>query len=73
MKVTFIEEIESHRAWFQHMFCPQCDEGTYKVHHQLEPVEERCWWITCPNCGFESAHSTTYQLATSAWAKGEEE
>lgn len=73
MKVTYTEEIESHRAWFAHMYCPKCDEGIYEIHHQLSPIVDKCWWLECPNCGFESVHTTTCRLAINGWSKGEEE
>ena len=67
MKVTFIEEIEAHKAWLGNMYCPQCDEGTYKIHHQLEPMTRAGWWLECPNCGFESYPSPSREIAIARW------
>ena len=67
MKVTFIEEIEARRAWRANMYCPQCDEGTYKIHHQLKPESSHAWWLECCNCGFESYPSPSREIAIARW------
>lgn len=72
MKVTFMEEIETHHAWREKMYCYQCDCGKYNIHHQLEPEIGNCWWIECVNCGHESIHAPTRAMAIEFWAKGDE-
>lgn len=67
MKITFIDEIESHRAWLGTMYCPKCGEGKYSIHHQLDPLVSNCWWIECPICGHESPHMPSHQAAIDAW------
>lgn len=67
MKVTFVEEIEAHHAWLVNMYCPICNEGTYKIHHQLQPETSSAWWVECPNCGFESYPSPSREIAISRW------
>ena len=70
MKVTFMEEIEARKAWFGNMYCPCCDEGLYKSHHQLEPKVSDCWWIECENCGFETTPASTREYAIARWKNG---
>lgn len=67
MKVTFIEEIESRHAWFANMYCPQCNEGIYNIHHQTKPESPNPWWVECPNCGFESYPSPSREVAIARW------
>ena len=67
MKVTFMEEIEARHAWFANMYCPQCNEGRYKIHHQLKPEVSNAWWLECENCGFESYPSPTREIAIARW------
>ena len=72
MKITFTEEIEARRAWLGNMYCPKCVCGKYNIHHQLEPVITECWWIECPECGHESLHVPTREIAIMEW-QGENE
>ena len=67
MKITTFEEIEAHRAWFGNMYCPQCNEGTYRIHHQIMPETSSAWWLECPNCGFESYPSPSREIAIARW------
>ena len=67
MKVTYMEEIEARHAWFANMYCPQCDEGTYKIHHQLKPEVAEAWWLECCNCGFESTPAPSREIAIMRW------
>ena len=67
MKVTFMEEIEAHRAWTEGMYCKVCDHGTYRIHHQLQPEE---WWVECDNCHYESKSAITREAAIKNWRKG---
>ena len=67
MKITFEEEIESHKAWFESMYCCKCGEGIYKIHHQLDPFTPNPWWIECSNCGHESIHAPSKQIAIRSW------
>ena len=67
MKVTFMEEIEARKAWFGNMYCPQCNEGIYRIHHQLKPETSSAWWIECSNCGFESYPSPSREIAIARW------
>ena len=66
MKVTFIEELESKHAWRASMYCPQCDEGKYTIHHQFQPWPDE-WWISCDNCGYELDHSPTRETTIMRW------
>lgn len=67
MQVSFIEEIEPHKAWREKMACPKCNELKYDIHHQLEPVTTDSWWIACPNCGYESPQSPDKDIAIARW------
>ena len=67
MKVIFMEEIEARKAWFGNMYCPQCNEGIYRIHHQLKPETSSAWWIECSNCGFESYPSPSREIAIARW------
>lgn len=67
MKITFVEEIEARRAWRDCMGCMQCGELKYDIHHQLKPEEPDNWWIQCPNCGHESFHSPSREIAILRW------
>lgn len=67
MKVTFIETIESHRAWRECMGCSVCNELKYDIHHQTDPDVHDCWWIQCPNCGHESHHAESREKAIWWW------
>lgn len=67
MKITFEEEIESHKAWFESMYCCKCGEGIYKIHHQLQPKKKNSWWIECDNCGYESIPTETRSEAIHWW------
>ena len=67
MKVTYIEEIKSCHAWRESMYCSKCNEGKYKIHHQLKPETSMCWWIECENCGYESTPALTKYLAITNW------
>lgn len=69
MKVTFIEEIETHRAWLETMSCPKCCELKYRLHHQTFPTTENSWWLECANCEFESPAAPSRELAIKAWKK----
>ena len=72
MKVTFVEEIEAHRAWLGNMYCPACVCGKYNIHHQLNPETDHCWWIECPECGHMGTPQSTKQLAIMEWQKENE-
>ena len=67
MKVSFMEEIETRRAWFDSMYCSECGEGYYKIHHQLQPETSNCWWLECENCGHESESAPTRDMAIARW------
>lgn len=67
MKVTFMEEIEAKKAWFESMCCPLCGEMKYKIHHQLQPATENAWWLECTNCGHESYPSPARDIAILRW------
>ena len=67
MKVTMMEEIEARKAWFDSMYCSECGEGRYKIHHQLQPEIPNCWWIECENCGHESFPSPSRDIAIARW------
>ena len=69
MKVTFIEEIEAHKAWRYIMSCPLCNEFKYKIHHQLEPQTSSCWWLECENCGYTSYPSPSREIAITRWQR----
>lgn len=69
MKVTFMEEIEAKHAWRECMYCPKCDSGTYRIHHQLKPETSDCWWIACPECGHESSPAPTREFAIKRWQR----
>ena len=70
MKITFMEEIEAHHAWRECMYCKKCDNGTYRIHHQITPYAEEPWWIECPNCGYESKPSAIRSGAIARWKRG---
>lgn len=67
MKVTFVEEIEAHKAWRKSMACPCCGEPKYNIHHQLQPEEIDCWWVACPECEHEGPPSLTKEIAIARW------
>ena len=67
MKITFMEEIEVHHAWRECMYCKKCDNGTYRIHHQITPYTEEPWWLECENCGNESIHAPSKQIAIRSW------
>ena len=67
MKITVIEEIESKRAWAASMFCPRCGESRYQIHHQLQPNSFHCWWLSCPNCEYETEAMFAKDLAKKRW------
>ena len=67
MKITFEEEIESRKAWFDSMYCSKCDEGIYSIHHQLLPKTGDCWWVECENCGHTCATSPSRAIAIARW------
>ena len=67
MKVTFREEIEARKAWHKNMYCPRCNEGKYKIHHQMEPETYNNWWVECENCGYEGYHSPEREIAIARW------
>ena len=67
MKVTFMEEIEARRAWRECMYCSKCNEGRYKIHHQLQPETSNAWWVECETCGFESPSAPTREIAITKW------
>lgn len=71
MKITFTEEIESHRAWRGCSGCSNCGELKYEVHHQIDPDIYNSWWVTCPNCGHEGRHRNARDDAL-AWWRSEE-
>ena len=67
MKITFVEEIEAHKAWRECMTCPQCGEFKYRIHHQTQPESYTPWWIECCNCGYESPASPAREIAIARW------
>lgn len=66
MKVTFIEEIEAHKAWTYKMCCPRCNEFKYRIHHKTQPQPDE-WWIECDNCNYETEPAPTRNLAIMYW------
>ena len=67
MKVTFMEEIEARKAWFDSMYCSVCGEGYYRIHHQLQPPTLDGWWLECENCEHESIAAPTREAAIARW------
>lgn len=67
MKITFMEEIEAHKAWFNSMICAQCNGENYRIHHQLQPEISNAWWLECTNCGHESSPSPSKEIAIARW------
>ena len=67
MKVLFVEEIESHKAWRDSMGCMHCGELLFDVHRQIKPEVKECWWVECPNCEHQGPHTLTRELALKGW------
>lgn len=67
MKVTTMEEIETHKAWSNRMTCPRCDEFIYKIHHQIIPETSNCWWVECFMCKYETEPAPDRKIAISRW------
>ena len=66
MKVTFVEEIEAHKAWTNSMICPKCGGFRYKIHHQIQPQPDQ-WWIECDVCGLEDEPTPTRDTSIIQW------
>ena len=67
MKVTYREEVESHRALTKKMRCPNCGSVSYEIHHILEPVEKQNYYLQCADCGVMGYGAPTRDLAIARW------
>ena len=72
MKVMFVEEIESHKAWRDSMGCMHCGELLFDVHRQIKPEVKDCWWVECPNCEHQTAPASTREQALKNWHDDDE-
>ena len=69
MRVTFIDKIEYHKAFFNRMRCSKCGSPLYSVHHQIKPEEIFGWWVQCDKCGHEGYHASIKEIAVDRWEK----
>ena len=67
MKVTFMEEIESRKAFTYKKRCPKCGSPYYDIHHQVTPPIPDCYWVQCRECEYEGLPGPTKDIAIGRW------
>lgn len=70
MKINYLEEIERHRAFTNHMRCPYCGCGRYEIHHILTPADKECFYVECPACGIMGESALARYDALDYWKQG---
>lgn len=67
MKALYIERIENHLALDWHKFCAKCGAHEYDVVEQVYPETFWKWYVKCPQCGHETAPSSSKKIAIDNW------
>ena len=67
MKITMMEELESHKAFRHRDRCPNCGGTKYTIHHILPRFATEAWWIECDTCGYETDETSTKEEAFTLW------
>ena len=67
MKVTYWDQIETHKTFSRKMRCKKCGKHKYEIVRQLRPYTRTPWFIRCPNCDYTSETAVTRIEAIAIW------
>lgn len=69
MKVTYIQQIESHTALSRKMYCPRCGSHCYEVVGEQALYGSWLYWIQCEECGHVGPDCETRAEAFKEWKR----